>query len=305
MTDFALSSYWLRSRITRVAEFFEAAQDVGFHRFEVSGLRNDTFYDEIRSGQLNLTSFHSPAPPVRGTTRVMGSAAMRRADIVLTSLDAERREQAIRIVRRCIDVAADFGAKAVVLHLGQTSARPEMAAVLERIFLEGKIASRKADMLRSRLTAERARQHDERMAALRRSLDALASNAAAKGIRLGLENRPICEVPSFEDMGEVLSWYPDDTVGYWHDTGHAELVAKLGVTPHPDWLRAYGARLIGVHLHDVAGVTVHKAPGAGSVDWAGLAPLIPDDVLRVVEVDGTVTRDELAVGVRHLAACGW
>lgn len=124
-------------------------------------------------------------------------------------------------------------------------------------------------------------------------------------MRLGLENRTICEVPSFDDVGQVLLWYPDDTVSYWHDTGHAQVQADLGITPHEDWLHAYGHRLIGLHLHDAVNLQVHQVPGTGRVDWAGLASLAPAQVLRTVEVDRPVSEKALFVGVRHLQSTGW
>jgi len=177
--------------------------DFGFRSFEVSGLRCDTFYDEIHPGQFNIVSFHSPAPPRRGTT-AMGSQEARRADIVLTSLDDERRQQAVAVVKCCLDVTSEYGAQAIVLHLGQPfdPLRGEVALIaelkgrLERLFLEGQIAGSEADTVRSRLMEERKRRHGKHMAALRRSLDELIPYAAAGGVRLGLENRPICETPN-------------------------------------------------------------------------------------------------------------
>jgi sugar phosphate isomerase/epimerase len=305
MTDLALSSYWMRGRWERVSDFFQAGVDSGFRSFEVSGLRSDTFYDEIHPGQFNIVSFHSPAPPRHGASDVMESKEMCKFDIVLTSLDRERRQQAVTVVQRCIDVASEYGSQAVVLHLGRTGADPDLASRLGRLFLDGEIASPQADAIRSRLTVERARQHEERMLALMRSLDELVPYASPKGVRLGLENRPICEVPSFDDVGQVLLSYPDDTVGYWHDTGHAQVQADLGITPHADWLHAYGHRLIGLHVHDAVNLQVHQAPGTGSVDWASLAWLVPIRVPRIVEVDHTVSEKALLAGVGHLQSTGW
>ena len=124
-------------------------------------------------------------------------------------------------------------------------------------------------------------------------------------MRLGLENRPICQAPNFEDMGQVLTWFPDGTLGYWHDTGHAQVQEALGFTPQADWLRAYGHRLIGAHLHDEANLEVHLAPGEGDVDWHGLAPLMPTNALRVIETNHSVSKESLRAGIEHLKLTGW
>lgn len=292
----------MRGRWERVSDFIRAGVEAGFAAFEVSGLAGSAFYDEIHPGALNIVSLHNPAPGA------MRNKAMRLADIVLTSLDQERRRQAMAEVLRSIEVAQRYGAQAVVLHLGQTWADLELENHLKRLFTEGRIAGPEADAVRSSLIVERAYQCRERMAALRRSLDELIPCAEARGVRLGLENRPICEVPNWEDMGQVLSWYPQDTIGYWHDTGHAQVQQNLGITPHADWLRAYGHRLMGLHLHDAVGCQVHCAPGCGSVDWAGLAALVAsrgDHVVRTVEVNHAVSEQALRAGVEHLRCTGW
>jgi sugar phosphate isomerase/epimerase len=299
---FALSSFWMRGRWGRVSDFIRAGVEAGFAAFEVSGLTGNAFYDEIPPGTLNIVSLHDPAPGG------MRSKEMRLADIVLTSLDEGRRKQAVAEALRSIEVAQRYGAKVVVLHLGQSSADPEREDHLKRLFAEGRVASPEADAVRSSLMVERAHRYRERMNALRRSLDELIPCAEARGVRLGLENRPICEVPNWEDMGQVLSWCPPDTVGYWHDAGHAQVQENLGFTRHADWLRAYGRRLIGLHLHDAVGCQVHCAPGAGSVDWIGLAALVAscgDHVVHTVEVNCTVSEEALRAGVEHLRSTGW
>lgn len=304
MTTLALSSFWSSGRDWRPLDFFAAGAALGFDCFELSGIHRDTFYDEIRPGTFNIVSLHDPAPPLRGQTR-LGSKELRRADIVYTSLDEERRQRSVALTRRSIDVAMEYGACVIVLHPGQTSASPEIEERLKQLFLQGAINSSEANALRARLVTERAHQHREHMDALHRSLDELVAYASAHNIRLGLENRPAHEITNYAEMGEILSWYPADVIGYWHDTGHAQVQANLGFVPHADWLRAYASRVIGMHLHDAIGVTNHHAPGNGNVDWRGLAQLVPAHAIRVLEVDHQVSPDSVRAGVAHLSAIGW
>ena len=304
MTTFALSSFWSSGRDWCPLDFFAAGTALGFDSFELSGIHRDTFYDEIRPGIFNIVSLHDPAPPARGQAR-LGSKELRRADIVYTSLDEERRQRAVALTRRSIEVAVEYGARVIVLHPGQTSASPEIEERLKQLFAQGEIDGGVANELRARLIQERAVQHRERMDALHRSLDELVVYASAHNIQLGLENRPAHEITNYAEMGEILAWYPSDVVGYWHDTGHAQVQANLGFAPHADWLRAYAPRIIGMHLHDAIGVTNHHAPGSGNVGWRGLACYAPSNVVRVLEVDRTVSADAVRTGIAHLRATGW
>jgi sugar phosphate isomerase/epimerase len=304
VTQLALSTFWSSGRDWRLRDFFAAGADLGFDCFELSGIHHDTFYDEIRPGVFRFVSLHDPAPSARGQTR-RGSGELRRADIVYTSLDDERRQRAVALTKNSIDIAAEYGARLVVLHPGQTGASPEIEAQLKQLFAQGKISAPEADALRVQLAIERAHQHRERMDALRRSLDELVAHALARKVKLGLENRPAHEITNFAEVGEILSWYPDDVIGYWHDTGHAQVQANLGFTPHADWLRAYASRIIGMHLHDARGVTNHHAPGTGNVEWRALAPLAPRNGVRVLEVDKTVSPEQVRASVEYLRVSGW
>ncbi len=67
----------------------------------------------------------------------------------------------------------------------------------------------------------------------------------------------------FEISGNCDYTLYDESIGDWHDTGHAETPALLGLTPLVEWLQANGSRLIGLHLHDVIGMESHYAPGTG------------------------------------------
>ncbi len=304
MTTLALSTYWMSGRDWRLSDFFAAGADFGFESFELSGIYGDTFYDEIRPGDFRFVSLHDPAPPARGCARV-GSKALRRADIVYTSLDDSRRRQAVSITKNSIDIAAAFGAQVIVLHPGQTSASAAMEDQLKQLFLRGRISSPEADALRVQLATERAYQHHEHIDALHHSLDELLAHASSKKVKLGLENRPTYEITNFAEMGEILSWYPSDWIGYWHDTGHAQVQANIGMTPHIDWLQAYGGRIVGMHLHDAVGIENHRAPGQGNVDWRELAAFVPTNVIGVIEVDRHTLANDIHAGIQYLQSTGW
>jgi sugar phosphate isomerase/epimerase len=243
---------------------------------------------------------HDPAPGAIG----MGDLA--RNDIVFTSLDDERRKQAVAIAMDSIDVAVRYGARAVILHAGQVEVDPELQNTLEQLQARGLIASPEADEIRARLVTERMFHYDEHMTALRSSLDTLIPYAAARDVCLGIETRRrVHQVPNFGEMQWLLAYYQDAAIGYWHDAGHAEAQAAVGMTPHADWLRTFGGRLVGMHMHDVIGFDDHQTPGSGSIDWSGLAPLVPDQGLRTAEINAAASEESLTAGMEHLVVHGW
>ncbi len=300
MPRIALSTSWMNGRFVHPRDFVAAATQLGVAAFEITSTIGPAFYEQFQPGHLDIRSLHDPAPGQ------MGPGEMKNRDLLLTSLDDEKRSLAVATARRSIDIAARYGARAVVLHLGQTEADPALHDRLERLTEAGQGASPEADALRSLLSTQRAVHHRERMAALMRSLDLLIPYAAARGIRLGIENRRhVPSVPDFAEMHMLLTHYTDSTIGYWHDVGHAETVARAGFTPHANWLRSFGDRLIGMHLHDVVGFTDHRAPGAGCIDWEGLAAFLPANGLRTVELHHSIPSAAVTAGIAHLAAVGW
>lgn len=290
----------------RPLDFFAAGVNLGFSTFEVSGWRHPAFYAEIHPGRFPIVSFHDPAPPLPGSVLgAVGSTMLRREDLVLTSLDEGRRRGAVAITGHTLEQAATYGASVIIVHAGQTGADPRLAAKLQALYLDHSIDAPEAQATREQLAAEIARDRQAHLEALWRSLDELVPAAQARSLVLGLENRPRPEIPSWEDMGEILARYPDSHLGYWHDTGHAQLQEDLGFTFHSAWLSAFRSRLVGLHLHDEVGLVVHRAPGAGCVNWAELIPLVADQVLRTIEVDDTVSPQALLAGVDYLRSAGW
>lgn len=300
MAMVALSSMWMRGRFSDAREFFAAGRGMGFWSFEISSMQDGAFYDRIHPGDYTISSFHDPAPGVLNG-RVRGH-------LLLNAADEEERCLAVATTRRAIDVARRFAAQAVVLHLGASAADAGLQAELERLALAGEGASDAAQALRERLRLSRGDGLAE-MAALMRSLDELIPYAEKRDIRLGFENRRhIHEMPNFEEMQTLLAHYPQRTVGYWHDTGHAEAQARAGLTPHADWLRTFGDRLVGMHLHDLvisSAFSDHEPPGGGVVDWQGLGKLAPQTGLRTLEVRSHTEPAAIASAIALLLALGW
>jgi sugar phosphate isomerase/epimerase len=128
------------------------------------------------------------------------------------------------------------------------------------------------------------------------SLRRLARRAGALGIRLAVENLApfypspveyVCYVPGA--VAELVRRLESSSVGMCLDIGHANIVADLAGWPLGELIAPVLDQVIVFHLHDNFGAEVERArpggidplrldlhlpPGAGSVDWPALAPLL-------------------------------
>jgi hypothetical protein len=110
------------------------------------------------------------------------------------------------------------------------------------------------------------------------------------------------EIPDFAEIGRLLDEYPADTVGYWHDFGHAEVLTALGFAGgQRAYAAAFGQRTIGYHIHDTRNLRDHDAPGFGSTVFADA--LLPDaGRAMVLEVHEAAPPERLLAGIEHVRA---
>ena len=126
------------------------------------------------------------------------------------------------------------------------------------------------------------------------SLVELSSRAEAAGVKLGLETRCYySEIPSIDEFQMIFKNVPSPALGYWHDTGHAHVMEFLGLAGQEDYLRKYGDRLIGMHIHDAVGGSDHQALGKGNIDFSKIVPYIKPDTEVVLEIHGQASGAEL------------
>jgi sugar phosphate isomerase/epimerase len=140
------------------------------------------------------------------------------------------------------------------------------------------------------------------MQSVRRSLIELAEHAERLGVRLGLENRlHFYEIPLPDELKDLLSLGLGDTVGYWHDVGHAQILERHGFYSQEEWLRRFSGRMVGIHFHDVRDMADHVAAGLGEVDWDLVFAYLPARALRTCEFKPTNSPQETAAGLKFLA----
>jgi D-psicose/D-tagatose/L-ribulose 3-epimerase len=152
----------------------------------------------------------------------------------VASPDAAVRDNDIRLLRAHMALAARLGVKTVVIHPG------------------------KGEGITSR--AERARSRACNVEVFRR----LGDEAAAAGMRIGLENMMRRGFASPHEMLDLLEAIDHPAVAFTLDTSHAH-AAGFNL---PEYVKEMGTRLIATHISDNDGsVDQHRVPGSGTIAW--------------------------------------
>lgn len=289
----ALSTMWAQQDrfAGNLRAFAEVARTAGYSHIEVSHSTDEEGLEQIlRQDLLPISSLHAPTPLARD------AAGRPNTHLNLASADEEERRAAVAAHLRTIGVAADWGIGYVVVHLGWAGNGPIAAeTALRRLYNAGQTSGAEVDALRERARAERAAGGRAALPAVRRSLDELVAHAGGRGVRLGLETRVgYHELPSLDEAAALLAEQDPGVAGYWHDVGHAEVQHRLGLEERERWCAVLGERLIGCHLHDMHGITDHRAPGLGDVQWGYLARGLASAAVRTLEIDQRQPEPSLA-----------
>lgn len=248
--------------------------DLGFSHAELSHGTRITLVpgilDAIERQVVRIASTHNFCPLPTGVNQSAPNL------FEPSSLDAGEHDQWLRQTRRSIDFAAQIGAGAVVCHLGSVPYTWFNPAARVRRFVEKKGAQFQArePKFHALLASSRKRLQGRAGPYWKRvlaSLQEIDVYARSRRVRLGLENREhLEELPFDADFPALFAALGAETAGgYWHDTGHADLKARLGLLDHRAQLEANADQLIGFHLHDVnAAQQDHQPVGEGRIDFA-------------------------------------
>ncbi len=133
--------------------------------------------------------------------------------------------------------------------------------------------------------------------------------AKERNVRLCLENREgMEEMPIDADYADFIDKLPEhEHVGYWHDTGHAQIKHQLGLLDHREHLTAMADRLTGFHLHDVTETgRDHQVPGTGTIDFKMIAEFVRPEHTLVLELSPRLTREEVLASPEYSGELsGW
>jgi sugar phosphate isomerase/epimerase len=279
LTDISLSTMWSMN-YQNMTEFIRDAREFGFTHLELNTSLTPGKLNELRAIEgVEVSSVHAPCP------NTLTSDGSRASSLSLSSLNEDERQEAVNFTKSTIDLASELKARVVILHAGWVDANPEMEKELRNLHERGLAESDEFQDLKCKLTNIRGFMACPHIDAVKESLLELAGYARARKVQLALENRVNSyEIPNIDEMLDILEEFQPEVVGYWHDVGHAEIQARLGFTPHDEWLMALEERLIGTHLHDVRGIRDHFAPGLGEQNWDLIAESLPKNALRVCEI---------------------
>jgi len=209
------------------------------------------------------------------------------------------RQRAMDMTLRTLELAAEFQANYLVLHMGSVPLNPaKFTKPLTTMVAAGK--QHDPAYIKAKLAFVKKREKVGPLY-LHRAIEALttiAERAAELGVKLAIESRSRFEdMPTEREMIALQDHFAEHPwVGYWHDFGHVQLKHNLGLLDHEAWLARIAPRLIGGHVHDVQWpARDHRVPFSGTLDYAALLKFFPADCPLVWEL--SPTRD--AAGIRE------
>jgi len=294
----SLSTMWIVKRDEPFDSFFPRCFDLGFSHQELNHSVTEEMLASVDPAYLRISSVHEPSPC--NTPRKVRQAE----GIHISAVDERLRSTAVKWLRGSIRCAAKLGASSVVVHSGEVPVGKDLEQRMLALIADGGPGSEERSELKRRFEKVRSEAAAPHLDAVRRSLLEVVQEAETLGVRLGIENRDhVYEIPSFEETEELLDLRPG-TIEYWHDVGHAERLEHLGFHSHPEWLKTYGSRMIGIHLHDYDGHRDHIAPGLGNVDWGRVAEHLPAEAVRTFEVREFTTPEQFRTAQELLGAAG-
>ncbi|MBL9187409.1 MAG: TIM barrel protein [Opitutaceae bacterium] len=258
----------------------------------------------VEEGVVQISSTHNFCPLPAGITQAAPNLYQP------SSPSRGEREQWVRQTLRSIEFAAKVRARVLVCHLGSVAFFWFNPARKVRRYLRDKPeAGRTPDDAEYRSILGKAlnklrRRQPLFLERVRSSLVEVMTLATEKGVRLGLENREgFDELPLDGDWAELLTGFASDApVGYWHDTGHADLKESMGVLRHQEHLAALAPRLLGWHLHDVSAGKDHQPIGAGRIDFKMISGFWRPGHLLTLELSPRVSVDDVRASKARIEA---
>lgn len=282
---------------------------LGFEYVELShGIRITLVPGVIRAvseGVVKISSTHNFCPLPTGVTKA--------APNLFEPSDREHREhdQWLRHTKRTIDFAAQVKARTVVCHLGSVqffwfNPARKIEKYLDAHVDAGRTGEDKVyQTLLEKCLVRMRRRMPPFWAQVKASISEILEYAQDKGVTLGLENRErFEELPLDGDYADFLKEFPlSAPVGYWHDTGHADIKEGMGLLKHREHLQKMSSRTIGWHLHDVNKKGQdHQPVGSGQIDFKMVSSFWRPEHLLTLELSPRVALEDVRLSKARIEA---
>jgi sugar phosphate isomerase/epimerase len=287
----SLSTCWNSHRYQDGGEVVQEARALGFEYIEISHGTKVSLLPGLMqafdAGLIKVSSLHNFCP---SPVEVMIDAP---DAYEFTSHRDFERERALALTKQTIQTAVRFGAQRVVLHMGSVPMRA-FTKELEAMVNAGEIYSRKYVDLKLKFVEQREKVSAFYLNRARAALKELLPVAEQAGVALAIETRSHFEqVPNEREMLVLLDEFKGNPFfGAWHDFGHVQRKANLGLLDHESLLRSIAPRLLGCHVHDVEWPAKdHRVPSTtGGVEFDRLLPLLPQGIPLVWEMSPSQRR---------------
>ena len=259
----------------------------------------------VEEGVVKVASTHNFCPLPTGVVQAAPNL------FEPSAREYREHDQWLRHTKRSLDFAAQVKARVLVCHLGSVSFfwfNP--ARDLRNYLREHPDAGRTLDdKAYHALLAKSLVKLRKRMGPFweqtKASVNEILDYAKQKGVKLGFENREkFEELPLDADYPDFLAGLPADApVGYWHDTGHADIKHGMGLLDHRAHLEKMSGRLIGCHLHDVnAHGQDHQPVGSGHIDFKMVSEFWKPEHLLTLEFGPRLTVENVRTSKQRIEA---
>ncbi len=274
-------------------------RDLGFEYAELShGIRISLLpgiLESVDAGEIKISTLHNFCPLPIGVSQANPNLFR------FSSVDPRERENALRYSLKTLEMARRLSAKLVVLHLGCLDMKDYTDKLIGMVG-DGQQQTAKYEKLCAEVIERREAKKEKHQRLANEILGRLAAEAERLELKLGIENREALEeIPLESDFTLFFKEFPNPTICYWHDTGHAQIKENLGFIHHAMHLGSLADRLAGFHIHDVQfPARDHCPPGSGRVDFSALKHLVKPEHIKVFELNPGVPAEDLKRGVTHL-----
>jgi putative hydrolase of the HAD superfamily len=297
--DASLSTMWASKNFPTLNDFFLASERLGFAGIELNHQMNSEKLSGVDLGKYSIRSIHEPCPAD------ISMDTLKARDWLISSVDEKRRQQGVQAVMHSIELAEKLSVKTLVVHAGTVSMDMALENRLRQLFNAGLKESSEYQETKGLMLDNRLKLSGPCLVSVKKSLKELLEFARRFGIRLGLENRyHYYDIPNQDEMAALLALDEQERIGFIYDVGHGTAMDRLGFFPNEMWLKRFGDRIFGTHLHDVVGISDHRAPGLGDVDFRMVAGYLPQKAFRTIEVMSFNSPEQIKAGMKILVDSG-